>query len=226
MKAFNLHNYYIGEFTGPEQQDANRLWFRYAQPASLGESNSLVRASLPVNSFPTSPNGENETGVGDLNLFAAYLFNTGDPAVSFGIGPLLTAPTASKDALGTEKWSAGFATVFIDARSSQFHYGYLLTWQASFAGDDNRADVNIGAFQPFGIYQLGKGTYLRSKGIWAYNFETNDYRVPVGLGIGQVFKKGSTAFNAFVEPQFSVADKGPGQPEWQVFFGFSMQFLQ
>ena len=39
-------------------------------------------------------------------------------------------------------------------------------------------------------------------------------------------KKGKTVFNAFVEPQWSVADKGPGWPEWQVFVGFNMQFLK
>jgi len=30
----------------------------------------------------------------------------------------------------------------------------------------------------------------------------------------------------FVEPQASVAYRGPGQPDWQIFAGFNMQFLQ
>ncbi len=144
MKAFNLHNYYIGEQTGTGES-ANQFFMRYARPFSLG-GDWLMRASLPVNTFPIPPDGSKETGIGDLNAFAAYLFDVGNPAVSFGFGPQITMPTATKDSLGTEKWSAGFANVLFDARSKKFQYGYLLTWLASFAGDDDRDDVNTGLF--------------------------------------------------------------------------------
>ncbi len=86
------------------------------------------------------------------------------------------------------------------------------------------APINIGAFQPFGILQLGGGHYLRSTGIWVYNFENDNYSMPIGLGYGKVFKIRNTVYNAFIEPQYSVADSGPGQPEWQVFVGLNMQF--
>lgn len=224
MTAFNLQNYYIGELTDLDE-DANQFWLRYAQPFSVAETSWLLRASLPVNSFP-APSSGTETGLGDLNLFAAYLMDTGNPAVSFGIGPQLTAPTASDDSLGSEKWSGGLVNVLFNGSSPKFQYGYLLSWQHSFAGDDNRTDVNAGAFQPFLFYQLGGGTYLRAAPIWIYNFENDNYSVPLGIGIGQVIKMGKTVFNIFVEPQFSVADRGPGQPEWQIFAGFNMQFLQ
>jgi len=75
------------------------------------------------------------------------------------------------------------------------------------------------------MYQLGGGTYLRSAPIWVYNLENDNYSVPIGLGVGQVFKSGSTVYNVFIEPQVSLADDGPGQPEWQVFMGFNMQFM-
>lgn len=223
MTAFNLHNYYIGELTESDE-DANQFWFRFAKPFSVFGGDWLVRASLPINSFPTPPIGDTETGLGDFNVFAAYLFDTGNPALSVGLGPQLTMPTATEDELGSEKWSAGLAHVLFNASSPKYQYGYLLTWQASFAGDDDRADVNIGAFQPFLFYQLGRGLYLRSAPIWAYNFENDGYSVPIGLGIGQVIPRGKTVFNIFVEPQYSVADDGPGWPEWQIFVGFNMQF--
>jgi hypothetical protein len=224
MTAFNLQNYYIGELTDSDQ-DANQFWLRFAKPFSVAKTNWLLRASLPINSFPVGNNSNTETGLGDFNLFAAYLFDTGNPAVSFGIGPQLTAPTATKDELGSEKWSAGLVNVLFDGRSKRFQYGYLLSWQHSFAGDGDRDDVNAAALQPFAFYQLGGGTYLRAAPIWVYNLENDDYSVPLGIGIGQVIKKGKTVYNFFVEPQFSVADSGPGQPEWQVFFALNLQFL-
>lgn len=224
MTALNFQDYYIGRITETDQ-DGNQFWVRFAKPFEVAGTNWLMRASLPVNSFPVAADGGLETGVGDLNVFAAYLFDTGNPAVSFGIGPQITAPTAPNDRLGSEKWSAGLANVLFDGRSKQFQYGYLLTWQASFAGSDDSADVNTGAFQPFAFYQLGKGLYLRSTPIWVYNFENDAYSIPLGLGIGQVIKRGKTVFNLFVEPQASVAYRGPGQPDWQIFVGFNMQFL-
>jgi hypothetical protein len=96
---------------------------------------------------------------------------------------------------------------------------------ASFAGEEDRADVNSGAFQPFAMLQLGKGRYLRSTGIWAFNLENGDYSIPLGFGIGQVIPKGKTVYNIFIEPQWSVAHKGAGWPEWQVFVGFNIQFM-
>ncbi len=224
MVAFNLHNYYIGELT-ESGENANQFWMRYAQPFSIAKTNWLMRASLPINSFPVSPDADQETGLGDFNVFAAYLFDMPNPALSIGIGPQLTVPTATKDTIGSEKWSAGFAQVLFDARNARFQYGYLLTWQASFAGEGDRDDVNAGAFQPFLFYQLGHGRYLRSAPVWVYNFENDTYSVPLGLGIGRVVRKGSTVFNIFIEPQYSVADDGAGYPEWQIFFALNMQFL-
>lgn len=74
------------------------------------------------------------------------------------------------------------------------------------------------------FYQLGGGTYLRSADNIVYDLRTDNYVVPIGLGIGQVIKRGNTVFNLFVEPQFSVAHEGAGQPRWQVFMGLNLQF--
>jgi hypothetical protein len=220
--AVNLQDYYIGQFTSPHE-DGNQFWLRYAQPVSLGETNWIFRASLPVNSYPVPPNFDTTTGIGNFNAFAAYLIDFGNPAVSFGIGPQLTVP-AGNDSVGSAKWSAGFANVLFNASSKKFQYGYLLTWQASFAGSDRSADVNTGAFQPFAFYQLGKGLYLRAAPIWVYDFEGDTYSVPLGLGIGQVIPTKKVVYNVFIEPQWSVADKGAGYPDWQIFMGFNMQF--
>lgn len=225
MTAFNMQNYYMGDVSGTDKE-ANQFWFRFATPFSLGESNWLLRASLPVNTYPAPPTGGHQTGVGDLNLFASWLIDTGNPAVSFGFGPQITAPTASEDAVGSGKWSGGLVNVLFDASDPKFQYGYLASWQHSFAGEDDRNNVNLATFQPFLFYQLGGGTYLRAAPIWVYNLHNDDYSMPVGLGIGQVIKRQKTVYNFFVEPQVSLADRGDGQPKWQIFAGLNLQFLQ
>lgn len=104
MTAFNIQQYFIGELTG-SGQSANQFWLRYAKPFKLKETDWLLRASLPYNSFPTAPNGDTKNGLGDINLFAAYLIDTGNPAISFGIGPQLTMPSATEDQLGSKRGS-------------------------------------------------------------------------------------------------------------------------
>jgi hypothetical protein len=222
--AFNLHNYYIGEFTDTGGKSGNQFWMRYATPFSIGSTKWLMRASLPVNTFPVPPSLERQTGFGDLNVFAAYLIGTDNPALSVGVGPQLTAPTASKDALGSGQWSAGLVHTLFDASSPKFQWGYLLSWQHSFAGDDSRPTVNLAGFQPFAFWQLGGGTYLRSSAVMTWDLDKHTYSVPIGLGIGQVFPTQSAVFNLFVEPQASVTDKGALWPRWQVFVGLNTQF--
>jgi len=220
--AFNLQNYAIGKLTDTDDS-ANQFWLRYARPFKLGETNWLMRASLPVNSYPVGNGGSRETGLGDLNLFAAYLIDVGDPAVSFGVGPQLTLPTATKDGLGTDKYSLGLVNVLFNASSPHFQYGYLLSWQGSVSGSGD-TNVNLGAFQPFAFYQLGGGNYLRAAPIWAYDFEGSRYSLPLGVGFGHVIVSDKVVYNLFIEPQYSVADKGAGWPQWQIFLGFNMQF--
>jgi hypothetical protein len=64
MTAFNLQNYYIGELTESDDS-ANQFWLRFAKPFSVAKTNWIMRASLPVNTFPTQPDGDKETGIGN-----------------------------------------------------------------------------------------------------------------------------------------------------------------
>ncbi|PZQ46245.1 MAG: hypothetical protein DI556_20910 [Rhodovulum sulfidophilum] len=220
--ALNFQTLYTGELTGLDR-DANQFYLRYAQPVSALGGKWLMRATVPVNTIP-DPTGGQTTGLGDFNVFAAYLIDLGDPEVSFGIGPQLTMPTGDEDAGGSGKWSLGFANVLFDARSKVFQWGYLLTWQASVAGENDRANVSIGALQPFGFYQLGDGWYLRSAGVWTYDFETNGYAIPIGAGAGKVIKTGDAVVNVFLEPQYSIATRGDGQQQWNIYGGVNFQF--
>ena len=167
---------------------------------------------------------QTESGLGDANVFATYLFDSPDPALSFGAGPLLGLPTATDDVLGSDQWSAGAAAVVFDARSPQIQYGGLLTYQHRIAGSSVRPDVNLLAAQPFFFLQLGQGIYFRSSAVMTFDLEDGDHAVPVGFGLGKVVKTERAVLNFFAEPQFTVLQDGDGQPELQLFVGFNTQF--
>jgi len=219
-QAFNVHDYYIPTMSEAPDQTANTFWLRYAQPVGK----FLVRASLPVSRVP-SADGSTASGLGDFNAFAAYLFDT-KPGTSFGVGPQITAPTATADETGTGKWQGGLAAVYFDATSPAVQWGGLVTWQAAFAGDADRPGTSVLAVQPFFFLQMGKGLYARSTAVMVFDLKNDTYAVPVGLGIGKVVPTKSAVFNVFVEPQFTVLSRGARQPELQVFVGFNTQFLK
>lgn len=217
MNALNFQNFYSSALYGLPDRTANTFYIRAAVP--IGRT--LTRASLPLATRPSGPT-EAESGLGDFNIFTAYLF-VSDATTSLGVGPLLVAPTATDDALGQGKWQAGVAAIAFKA-TPKVQVGGLVTWQGSFAGDEDRESTSLMAVQPFAVWQLGGGTYLRSTGIWGFDLKSGDYAVPIGFGIGQVLGQGRVIYNIFFEPQFTILHDGVGQPKVQLFAGLNLQF--
>jgi hypothetical protein len=65
---------------------------------------------------------------------------------------------------------------------------------------------------------------LRSTATWNFDLQRSDYYLPLGFGVGKVWKlSGGTTLNLFVEPQWTAVHAGVA-PEWQIFSGLNMQF--
>ncbi len=219
--TINLQDYFLPSLNRLDGRSGNQFLLRGLVPSDAFGVPQLIRFTLPVVTSPAFPSGT-DTGLGDFALFDLVMIPS--KPVAFGIGPLLVAPTASSRSLGAGKWQAGLAGVAVAPQ----HWGILaalVTWQHSFAGDDLRPTTQVLTAQPILTYNLPHGFYLRSSGIWTFDFGNHTSVVPVGLGAGKVwaFGHGNTV-NAFVEPQYSVIRSGVGVPTWQVFAGLNLQF--
>ncbi|WP_321789664.1 hypothetical protein [Paraburkholderia sp. J94] len=220
--SFNVQNMFAPSLYGSSAV-TNDLLLRGTLP--LGPNGlvpvpQILRLTAPISTRP-DPTGGYNTGLGDLNLFDIFLVSQG--ATQIGIGPLVTAPTATDPSLGTGKWQAGLAAVVVNASRARL-LGALVQWQHSFAGQSSRPTVQSLTAQPFGIFNLPDGWYIRSTGIWTFDLQHGAYYIPVGLGGGKAWKAGGTIYNVFVEPQYSVAHSGAGVPKWQIFAGLNMTF--
>lgn len=214
----NLHDYYIPELAGADGE-VNQALLRALVPLKVGGVGQLFRMTLPLVTTPT-PEGT-VTDLGDLTLIDLVPFRAGK--VEVALGPVLVAPTGG-EATGSGKWQAGAAGIVI-APEKWGILGSLVTYQHSFAGDDDRADVSLLTMQPLVIYNLPKGWYLRSTGVWTFDLEKKGDYIPLGLGIGKVLpQKSGTTINLFVEPQYTVWNDGIGTPRWQIFAGVNLQF--
>ena len=216
----NFQDYWAPTLYDVDDAYTNSFLFRGLVPLKLGGRGQLLRYTLPVTTV--SPGNGSTTGLGDLNLLDLLPFKGG--GAELALGPQLTIPTATEDETGTGKWQAGLAALAIKPNAKGI-LGALLTWQASFAGDEDRGDQNGLTFQPLFIHNLPNGLYLRSTGNWVFDFENDRYVIPLGIGLGKVWARptGRTV-NAFLEPQFSVAHDGAGQPQFQLFAGVNLQF--
>ncbi|MBW2441463.1 MAG: neuromedin U, partial [Deltaproteobacteria bacterium] len=142
----------------------------------------------------------------------------------WGIGPSFTIPTATDKELGSEKWSLGPTGVVL-FQPGWGTFGGLVRQLWSVAGDDDRDDVNQTLFEPFLNYNLPKGWYLISDIIIIANWDAdsdNTWTVPLGGGVGKLFKIGNQAMNARTEAYYNV-EKPDNAPDWQ--WGFTIQFL-
>ncbi|WP_153074377.1 hypothetical protein [Paraburkholderia bonniea] len=220
--SFNIQNFFVPSLFGVGAH-TNDLLLRPTIPVGpMGPIGvpQIFRATIPVSTRP-DPNGGYNTGLGDINLFDIFLLSEGE--VQLGVGPLVTMPTATDPSLGTGKWQAGLAAIVVSASKARL-LGTLVQWQHSFAGQSSRPTVQSLTAQPFGIFNLPGGWYIRSTGTWTFDLQHGSYYIPVGLGAGKAWKGGSTIYNAFIEPQYSVAHSGAGVPRWQVFAGLKMTF--
>ncbi|MFM0503156.1 hypothetical protein [Paraburkholderia caffeinilytica] len=221
--SFNIQNYFTPSVFGPSGAHTNDLLLRPTIPMGpVGPIDvpQIFRATVPISTRP-DPSGGYNTGLGDINLFDIFLLSQSD--VQIGVGPLLTMPTATDPSLGTGKWQAGLAAVAVSATKAHL-LGALVQWQHSFAGQSSRPTTQSLTAQPFGIFNFPGGWYIRSTGTWTFDLQHGSYYIPVGLGAGKAWKSGSTIYNAFIEPQYSVAHSGAGVPQWTIFAGLNMTF--
>lgn len=220
--SINVQDQYVGRYYGVDDDvDSNAALLRGTLPHKLLGHPQILRATLPIVTSPDLPPDGRHTDAGDLNLFDVFLFKKGH--VEIGIGPQLTAPTAGRDETGTGKWQGGLATMLI-APQPWGLLGSLVTWQQSFAGDDDRRDQNNLQAQPFIIRNLPNGWYLRSSATMTWDLQEGTYYLPIGAGAGKIWKVGGTSLNLFAEPQWTVAHDGDGTPKFQVFAGLNLQF--
>lgn len=220
---------------GPDDDGvANVLNIQPVIPVTFGDWNLINRTIAPISyisdlssglpELPADPQGDGSSfGLGDIN-HSVYFSPAGSGSVIWGFGPSLTFPTATERSLGSGKWSAGPAAVAL-MMPGKWVVGSLVRQLWSFAGDDDREDVSQLLIQPFVNYNMDGGWYLVSSPVITANWETNSddrWTVPIGGGVGRIFKVGGQPMNAQVQTFYNVARPDFG-PDWSI--RFQLQFL-
>lgn len=220
MLGLSLQDYDTSSIYGTNDTSNTGL-VRGVLPHLLFGTPQIARLTIPYVSAPSSDGQVH--GFGDMNLFDIFLLPAVD-GMAFGVGPYFVFPTASKDELGAGKWQLGASAAAIIPAGWGI-LGGLLTYQHDVAGDSDRPTQNIATAQPFFIWNLPSAFYFRSTGIWNFDWGTGHYYIPIGAGLGKIWETTDhSTINFFIEPQWTVAHDGVGQPNYQTFIGLNLQF--
>jgi hypothetical protein len=138
-------------------------------------------------------------GLGDM--IPTFFFSPAKPhKVMWGAGPMFVLPTATGRVLGQGKLSIGPSIVAL-VQPGPWTIGVLVNNIWSVAGPGDRANVNQMSLQYFINYNLKKGWYISISPTITANWQAssgNVWTVPVGGGVGRVFRLGFQPVNASV----------------------------
>lgn len=199
-------------------------------PISLNDDWNLIsRTILPVvwqdDIFEVAGIGSgSQFGLG--NTIQSFFISPKLPTeggLIWGVGPVFSLPTATDDLLGGDQWGAGPTAIALK-QIGPWTMGALANHVWSFA-DDTDAKVSNTFLQPFISYTTPDAwTYaLNSESI--YNWETEDWSVPINAMIQKVTKFGNKTVAIQGGVRYWAATDSPSSPEgWGVRLDLTFLF--
>ncbi len=185
-------------------------------PISLNKDwNLITRTIFPIiyTEFPAY-----QTGLGNVQ-FTGFLSPAKPSKFIWGFGPVIQLPTHTATYLGSDKWSAGPSAVGLTIQGP-WVVGLLAQNIWSFAGPSTTREnptVNQFLAQPFINYNLPKGWYVTYSPIITADWKasgSDQWTVPLGGGIGKIFKIGKLPFNGQIAAYYNAVRPDIG-PNWQ-----------
>jgi len=209
---------YDDDYGPTDQGSVLRLNIQPVVPFAIANDwNMISRTILPLidqNDVPFS--GVSEFGLGDT--VQSLFFSPSAPTSGgwiWGAGPVFLLPTATDEVLGADKWGMGPTGVVLK-QTGPWTYGALANHIESFAGDSDRADVSATFLQPFLSYitptQLTLSVNMES----TYDWENEDWSVPINLGANQLVRMGNQLVQLGGGLRYWVSSPEAGPEGWGI----------
>jgi hypothetical protein len=187
-------------------------------PLTLNDDWNLIsRTILPIvdqDNIPAA--GFSETGLGDT--VQSLFFSPKAPTAGgwiWGAGPVLLLPTATDEILGSEKWGIG-PTAVVLRQSGPWTIGALANHIESFAGESQRADISATFLQPFVSYVTPKQTTFGFNTESTYDWENEQWSVPLNFTVSQLLKAGNQLFQVGAGIRYWAESPDAGAADWGI----------
>lgn len=186
MSSFPLQfNWTTGGGLGEETQSITNL--QPVLPLPIDDDWNLIsRTVVPFVSLPAG-GSDRLTGIGDIQQ-QLYLTPAKPEGIIWGIGPILSFPTATNAAVETGQYGLGptFVALKMDKK---WVYGFLVNNIWRIAGSDETTAINSFFLQPFINYNLKRGWALTTAPAITANWNAasgQEWTVPIGIGVSKV----------------------------------------
>ena len=161
-------------------------------PFSLNERWNLIsRTILPIVSQDGGiPGEDSQFGLGATTQ--SLFFSPKQPTsggLVWGAGPAFLIPTAT-DGIAPNQWGAGVTGVVLK-QSGHWTVGALANHIWSLTGNSRDGDYNRTFLQPFASYTTPKATSFTLNTESTYDWETDEWSVPINFLVAQVTKIGN-----------------------------------
>lgn len=171
----------------------------------------------------THPQNRSQDGLGDTTQ--SFFFSPKEPGpggLIWGLGPAVLYPTATHPFLGGGKWGLGPTFVGL-VQKGGWTVGALANQIWSVAGDDDRSNISAMFVQPFVAYTTKTHTTFTLNTESTYNWEENEWTVPINAMISQVLKIGKQPISIQLGGRY-YAEGPSGAPDWGVRLNFTLLY--
>ena len=215
--------FYDGDLPDADSQTAFKMNFQPSLPYNTGPGTNLfVRPLIPIifkQPVYTGNGFENVgTALGDISMDVAYGKGWASGLVGM-IGVFASAPTATDDNLGTNRWLMG--PEFVLGKVGDWGSFYVLLYQSwSVSGNDD-GNISITGGQYFYTFHLGNAWQIQGQPTFSYNHnapEGQQWTFPVGGGISKTVMFGDLPIKFGVQYWYYVASNDTFGPKSQIRF--------
>ena len=184
-------------------------------PFSLNENWNLIsRTILPIVSQDGLIPGEgSQFGLGATTQ--SFFLSPKQPTAGgliWGVGPAFLLPTAT-DSISTNQWGAGVTGVVLK-QSGPWTVGALANHLWSVTGNSTQGDISQTFLQPFASYTTPKATSFTINSESTYDWEAEEWSVPINFLVAQVVKIGSQRVQFGVGARYWVEAPEYGPDGW------------
>ena len=194
-------------------------------PISISTNWNLIsRTIVPlIDQDGLLPGGGSQSGIG--NITQSFFFSPKAPTsggLIWGAGPVLQIPTASDD-VAPDQWAAGLTGVVLK-QHGPWTAGALGNHVWSISDESKYGKQSVTFLQPFLSYTTPKATSFGINTESTYNWETEEWAVPINLTVGQVVKIGSQPVQFTLGARYWLDSPDNGPEGWGARFQMTLLF--
>jgi hypothetical protein len=219
----NQFRWFEGDLPDADDQSSYTLLFQPGLPFVLDSGNKILfRPAIPVIIDqplfdPFTNQFEGETGLGDIAFDLAFAPKT-NPGIMLAFGIISSLPTAT-NGLGSKRFTLG-PELLIGKLNPKYVLGLFPNHQWDIGGSGD-ADINLTTIQIFYTYLPGGGWSVGSGPSITYDWENEQWTVPLQVNAGKTVVWGGRPWKLSAELNYYVEKADAFGPQWMLSLNFA-----